>query len=72
MFFETRVRHYIKDGDKGVDNVHYSPVFNMLNVCARFGLLEVFVSMVLGKEAVMGKKAWSKAVWAKAWNLDDA
>ena len=58
--FNARVHQYVRDGSKGLENKYFSPVFDMLNVSARFGLLNKGLDMVVGRCALMGKKAGQK------------
>ena len=72
VVFMLRLRQYVDNVGLGMSNQNHSPLFDMLNVCARFGLFKEFLNMALGGSKVMGKKTWSSMVWKKAWALDDA
>ena len=71
IVFNERVKQYINNNDLGRRNFHNSPIFEMLNVAARFGLLQQILEMTLGNAEVFSKPAWSKLVWERGWNLDD-
>ena len=43
----------------------------MLWAAKRLGLHNLCIDMIEGNLAIMGKKAWSKLVWEKAWILED-
>ena len=58
--------------NEGMVNSHSSPIFEMLETCVRFNLLEKVLEMTFGYVNVIGKKVWSRMVWDKAWILDDA
>ena len=71
IVFNERVKQYINNNDFGRSNIHNSPIFEMLNVAARFGLLQQTLEMTLGYAEVLSKPEWSKLVWERGWNLDD-
>ena len=71
IVFKSRVRQYVDDGEKGMENKQQSPVTDMLNTSAKFGILSIVLEMVFGHRAIMGKKEWLKMVWKKAWGIDD-
>ena len=49
-----------------------SPIYELLNTCVKFGLLDKVIDMTNGQAPVMTKKKWSETGWNKAWFLDDA
>ena len=72
IIFHARVRDYVRQSNENVVNVQGSPIFEMLETCIRFDLLEKVLEMTFGYTNVISKKAWSGMVWEKAWKLDDA
>ena len=71
MIFDERVNMYINNVNNNELNNNQSPIFDMLNVSLRFGLLRSILDMVFGFIPVMSKKIWSNRVWQAAWKLDD-
>ena len=57
--FIARVMDYVNNSNKRGDA--NSPVFNMLNTCVRFDLLETVLEMALGFSHVVHKWTWPKA-----------
>ena len=51
-------------------NINDSPMFEILNVAERLGLLDLCLNMIQNGH-VYSKPAWSKIVWEKAWQLED-
>ena len=51
-------------------NVNDSPIFEIFNVAERLNLLDTCFNMIMNGH-MYSKKEWSKAVWEKAWVLED-
>ena len=71
MVFVNRVRKYLDDIESGVLNKYGSPIFDFMNTCTRFGVLDEVVGMVMGTTNITSKTAWSMKIWERAWKLDD-
>ena len=71
IVFKERAMQYINSNVRGGNNEHNSPIFEMLNVAARFGLLQCILEMTFGYADVKSKAEWSKLVWKRGWDLDD-
>ena len=69
--FKERVRSYFHDRANGSINMYGSPIFDLLNTAARFGLLQRVGDMTLGAGGGITKTQWSRTVWSKVWELDD-
>ena len=67
-----KLRGFTNDRDIGLLNPHLSPLVDILNECARLGLLHLIVEMVSGVRAIMSKPQWTRLVWQQAWTLEDA
>ena len=52
-------------------NKFRSPTHDMLWAAKRLGLHNLCIDMIEGNIAIIGKKAWAKLVWEKAWILED-
>ena len=72
MVLRHRLTVYLESREAGERNVHNSPIFDLFNVCLRFGVLNEVVDMIEGRSVPVAKATWSKRVWSKAWALDDA
>ena len=53
------------------DNSYNSPTIGMIKAAKRLGLLGFIKDFVTGVTGIPSKCAWSKVVWAKAWQLED-
>ena len=71
LIFTERVRHYVTNNNHGKENPHGSPVYEILNTAAKFGLLRNIIEMTLGYSGCIPKRTWSRIVWQKDWELDD-
>ena len=69
--FKERVRVYFHDRANCSINRYGSPIFDLLNTAARFGLLQRVCDMTLGAGGIFAKTQWSRTVWSKGWELDD-
>ena len=69
--FKARVLDYLKDRENGESNVHCSPIFSMLNSSKKLGLIDIVLDTICGRVR-FSKSMWSKMVWEKAWETDDA
>ena len=72
MVFRERVNKYFMNREAGILNKYGSPVYDLMNVCARFVVLDEVVGVIMGAVSIPHKKTWSKRIWSKAWELDDA
>ena len=54
----------------GIENVHRSPVFDILNLCSIFGLSEEVRNMV-ERQHFYSKEIWKDKVWKRGWALED-
>ena len=61
-FLENRALSKLNEND--------SPIFEILNVAERLGLIDVCFNMIHNGH-VYSKPVWSKLVWEKAWLLED-
>ena len=69
LIFVARVKDYVNSSNRLTEN--NSLIYNMLNACIRFNILETVLEMALGYAQVPHKKVWSKRVWERARKLDD-
>ena len=65
--FNERVTQYVHNYDRSRVNAYNSPIFDLLNTAARFGLLQYILEMALGYALIIPKTCWSKMVWDKGW-----
>ena len=54
----------------GKENIHQSPLYDMLSIAESFRLNREVEGMVR-RGHIWSKKAWSETVWARAWHLDE-
>ena len=47
-------------------------MFDILNECARFNVLDLVWDMMNGTLPVMSKQKWSRLVWQRAWMIKDS
>ena len=71
VVFNERITQYVNNYDRCRANVHNSPIFDLLDTAARFGLLQYILEIALGYVTVISKSGWSKLVWERGWDLDD-
>ena len=48
-----------------------SPTYDILNYASKAGVYNKLYDMTCGNKPIMTKHAWSKLIWAKAWELED-
>ena len=53
----TRISRYLDQPNTEVGSLRKSPFFDILDVCQKFGLLEIVVNMASNMSLVMGKEA---------------
>ena len=58
--FICKAEDYFKDRPKGVENRFNSPTFDLLNTCAKFGLIEIVRDMIIVTTNLIPKRRWSK------------
>ena len=68
--FCERAEYYFENVDFGRDNRFRNSVFDLLNVCEIFGLLDKVKRMVR-QNHVYSKGTWRDIVWRKGWDLED-
>ena len=68
--FCDRAKCYFSNEHYGNENPHQSAVFDLLNVCAIFGLLNEVKSMV-ERHRLFPKTIWKRMVWEKGWQLEN-
>ena len=68
--FDERVNMFVNNAAVR-DNSRHSPIFEMLNISLRFGLLRTILDMTFGLKQIIPKKNWADKVWQAAWALDD-
>ena len=47
-------------------------MFDILNECARFNVLDLVWDVMNGTLPVMSKQKWSRLVWQRAWMIKDS
>ena len=70
--FSLRLKKFCEDKEKCRKNRHNSPVFDLLETAMIFGVLGTVQAMTEGNSRIMSKKIWSKLIWDRAWDLDNA
>ena len=68
--FCDRAKCYFSNVQYGNENLLQSAVFDLLNVCAIFGLLNEVKSMV-ERHRLFPKTIWKRMVWEKGWQLEN-
>ena len=70
--FSCKLNDFVNGRRECQLSVHRSPMFDILNECARFNLLKVVCDMMNGTLPVMSKQRWSRLVWQRAWMIEDS
>ena len=66
----ARTASYFNNLEMGKRNAHSSPVFELLNTCADFGILDICHNMI-ENGCQLGKSEWSNFIWSIAWKKAD-
>ena len=66
----ARTASYFNNLEMGKRNAHSSPVFELLNTCADFGILDICHNMI-ENGCQLGKSEWSNFIWSIAWKKED-
>ena len=61
-FYENRAQSRL--------NVNDSPMFDLLNIAEKAGLIEICFNMILNSH-YYSKQEWSKVVWESVWRMED-
>ena len=68
--FWERAEVYFSDDNIGIENGSKSIVFDLLDVCALFGILDEVKGMVEAQR-FYPKSVWREMVWKRGWALED-
>ena len=66
---KTRMAHFNHNIQRGVENLHFSPIFDILRVSIIYGLFEEECRMISGV-VVYSKQQWKHVVWNRAWQVE--
>ena len=66
----VRANSFIQERDKSRRNENSSPIYDLLNVAEKAGLLETCMNMV-HNGWYYSKDVWSKKVWKAMWDMED-
>ena len=69
--FVRRLELYLEDRVKSASNIFNSLIFDILNVWAKYGLLDTVVKMTNNSIQVYSKAKWAEMCWERAWARDD-
>ena len=67
--FMTRMLQFNENIEEGVENIHFSPIFDILRISILYGLYEDVCKQICGT-VVYSEKAWKTIVWARAWEIE--
>ena len=70
--FLARFMYMIDDNFNMDGDIREGPTAGIMRAAKRLGLLGFIKNFVNGVSGIPSKGAWSKVVWAKAWQLEDS
>ena len=70
IVFVQRTMHFNNNIAESMENVHDSPVFDILKTSITFGLYDFILNMVT-RNHVYTKIQWKRIVWNRAWEIED-
>ena len=70
QILKTRKEAYVNNPNNGINNVHSSPTFELLNTCSEFDILDMCYTMI-ENGCHLSKSEWSKYIRSIAWRKED-
>ena len=65
-----RFECFVKNSYVACENVHHSPIFDILRVTVMFNMMSMAARMMKGTH-FYSKSSWKKEVWRNAWLIDN-
>ena len=70
--FMSRLEKFHRDTLEKKVHKRKSPIYDLLDVCHVYGLLEIVSKTISGVVPQMWKNSWKKLVWDRAWSIEEA